>query len=258
MSTSEKNRITPHCATRIEGEGVERVESTSNTSFEKDKEVDEDIFKFAYRMALDDATAQQAYKGRGEGSKTKLRECRKARKAVEVYIEEIFDEGKQPNFAKAAKDVMDAFKAFLSEDSEENDDAKFTFGNAQKLINMTAKYMFMATFKRPDLRKRFTECHCPMDSIMLKEIVKEAGEAVGNPKASNTQTPNALKAFIEECAYWRPRAKDYAVKNELTWSQLDRENELDRERYDLYQKAVRELAKEKGLLPIEYDFHVWK
>lgn len=207
--------------------------------------VDEAIFEFAYRMALDDATGQQAYKGRGEGSKTKLRECDKAKQAVREYIAAVFDSNSRPDFEKSTAEVEKAFKAHLTDE----DDGEFTFGNAQKLVNMTSKYMFMATYERPDLRTQFKSCHCPMDNVILSVVAAEAGKAVDSGNASDV-----LREFAEKCAKKRPRKLDWVVADDLKWSRLKRGDE----RYQFFQDVVRELASQNGVSPIEFDYVNWQ
>lgn len=193
--------------------------------------MDEKIFEFAYRMALADATGQQAYKGQGEGSKTKLRGCSEAKKAVKEYIEAIFNPDGQPDFEKTVDQVEKAFEEFLTEET----DGVFTFGNAQKLVNMTAKYMFMATYDRPELRPRFAQCHCPMDSIMVGIVVELV----------------------------KPREEEFGLKRgwigslRKSWSKITKE---DRGQYDQFQELVKGLCsgEDSKMMPIEFDFKNWE
>ena len=209
------------------------------------EETDEKIFEFAYRMALDDAVGQAAYMSSGKNSKTKLRDCHDARKVVEDYIMGIFDESYQPDFTTTAHAVVEAFRKY----STEKGDGKFTFGNAQKLINMTAKYMFMSTYGRPELRERFLQCHCPMDSIVLKKVAEEAGRA-----RMQGETGGALLKFATTYVKERPRKHDWIPLESIKWSRLTEERGC----YQCFQDAVRELARRKGVLPIEYDFFTWE
>ena len=48
----------------------------------------------------------------------------------------------------------------------------FTFGNAQKLVNMTAKYMFLRAYGDNGERSKFEGCDCPMDGVMCRFIEK--------------------------------------------------------------------------------------
>jgi len=60
-------------------------------------------------------------------------------------------------------DTANTVKASLNPDNLETG---FKFGNAQKLINMTMKYLYIACSIDPHHREKFTSCNSPMDSIM--------------------------------------------------------------------------------------------
>lgn len=204
--------------------------------------IDDMIFKFAYRMALDDATRQRAYVG---ADKKGLRECQAARGAIKAYIEGIVGGAAEPDFMATVDCVMNAFEHYPSADGT------FTFGNAQKLINMTAKYMFMATYGRPKLRSRFARCDCPMDSVLIRKVVEGACDkgAPDSPDAS-------LNEYLNQCARQITRGINkgkWVPADDFKWSKL----ELGDERYILFQDAVRTLAASEGLIPIEYDFKEW-
>lgn len=111
-------------------------------------------------MALEDATLQRACLGK---DKKKLAKCAEAKSAVKNYIDAVFDENAEPDFDETIEAVESGFQGFLSE----KDDGALSFGNAQKLINMTAKYMFMATYRAPESRVLFKGFHCPMDSVTI-------------------------------------------------------------------------------------------
>ena len=207
--------------------------------------IDKAIFEFAYRMALDDATAQQAYKGRGKGSKLRLRECGSAKQSVKKYIEAIFDPAGEPDFEKAITDVEKAFDTFLTKDG----DGVFTFGNAQKLINMTAKYMFMATYEKPELRVHFDACHCPMDNIIVDKVIDLVSK--------NMPTEGRLAKELNEKHECRDKKRSkWSVYLKQPWSGI---TEDSRQQYDLYQELVRYLCslEDLNLSPIEFDFIEW-
>ena len=48
---------------------------TMDRTDKKMERTDEEIFNFAYELALRDAVNQTAFNGIGKGSKTRLREC---------------------------------------------------------------------------------------------------------------------------------------------------------------------------------------
>ena len=235
--------------------------------------IDDAIFDFAYVMAMRDATLQQAFpatdkkllwQAHSDEDKEKalapLRE--KIKTPLKDHIESIFND-EPHDFYMVAKEVQEAAKNFINEteilkstkkgEEPSADLAVFTFGNTQKLINMTVKYMFMATYDRPELRERFAQCHCPMDNIMMLE----AECAFREPK-------DDWKDWLESCTKELsrgPRRGHRVWKDDVSWSALEwKENGRGTEagapdEYLLFQAAIKELAKEES--PIEYDFAAW-
>ena len=101
-----------------------------------------------------------------------------AKKAVWDYINRLrIDEGYErreqhdASFLATAENVINAFAGYG------DDDSSFGFGNAQKLINMTAKYIALGIYM-DDCREDFQYCHCPMDGIMVDKVAKLAGRLV--------------------------------------------------------------------------------
>ena len=101
-----------------------------------------------------------------------------AKKAVWDYINRLrIDEGYErreqhdASFLATAENVINAFAGYGDYDSS------FGFGNAQKLINMTAKYIALGIYM-DDCREGFQYCHCPMDGIMVDKVTKLAGRLV--------------------------------------------------------------------------------
>lgn len=140
-----------------------------------------------------------------------------AKKAVRDYINRLrVDEGYElreqhdASFFATAENVINAFAGYG------DDDSSFGFGNAQKLINMTAKYIALGICM-DDCREDFQYCHCPMDGIMVDKVAKIAGRLVDEGE-------EGLRASLENFAYKRPRAHDWAAKDEVRWSKLTLEN----------------------------------
>ena len=50
---------------------------------------------------------------------------------------------------------------------------QFTFGNAQKLINIVCKYFYIISYKDSSVREKFKYCHCPMIVFYLKMFGKK-------------------------------------------------------------------------------------
>lgn len=101
-----------------------------------------------------------------------------AKKAVWDYINRLrIDEGHErreqhdASFFATAENVINAFAGYGDDDSSSG------FGNAQKLINMTAKYIALGIYM-DDCREDFQYCHCPMEGIMVDKVVKLAGRLV--------------------------------------------------------------------------------
>ena len=214
------------------------------------KTITQKIFEFAYGSGLEDAIRQQAFKSDNKGESTvkkPLRDCAEAKKTVKDYIDCILH-GQKPNFYDVAKKVEEQFAAYIENYNRHPEDGKkitgkFRFGNAQKLINMTAKYMFFLTYNRPDLRENFALCHCPMDSNMVSHVIDEVRNYQKEKKP--------LSADVQEIIS-QPK---WVGNLRNSWSQIEHDNH---KQYENFQILVRFFAKEKGLSPIEYDYHEWK
>ena len=100
------------------------------------------IFAFAYGAGLNDATAQKAYPGE---SKKFLRENNEAKIIVRAYIDGILN-GENPDFYAVAERLRDSFNKWEIQNGCKN--TLFSFGNAQKLINITVKFMYLAAYSK--------------------------------------------------------------------------------------------------------------
>lgn len=114
-----------------------------------------------------------------------------------------------------------------------DEDNHFTFGNAQKLVNMTAKYMYLRSYGDSNERKLFKFCHCPMDGTMIR-IVKEK-----YPKAS--------------------------FKADYSWSTLENSGDKILGVYVEFQKYIQDMVqkerhnrKDEDIIPLDMDFIYWE
>ena len=199
-------------------------------------DLDEKIFNFAYEFALRDATLQNAY----TGSLDVLRKNAEAKLILRAYIDTIFaGNAYEGLFWETAQRIEESFAAFL-----DGRQPRFTFGNTQKLINMTTKYMFIACYQNSGLRRSFASCHCPMDRIMVDRVIKELERVF------------ALSSSIEERHQIRS-LMSRGWKNLLRspWSKMESSNV---DQYKLYQRIVRFLSEREGISPLEYDFFMWR
>ena len=205
--------------------------------------IEEKIFDLVYELALRDAVSQKAY----AGEKKHLYKAKKPRKLARDYIDGILH-GKRPEFYDVAHKIEKAF-----------DDNKFTFGNAQKLINMIAKYMYIAYYQSEDkaaLREKFRGCHCPMDRIMIDKVISKLKEMLIN------------KDDVEKIEQFTKPAKGYIVKDEngiektvkwttflkQPWSKMQDGSE----QYKLFQSIVKYLSERENIIPVEYDYLIWE
>lgn len=190
--------------------------------------IDDNIFDFVYDAALRDAVLMKAY----IGSKQELYKNEAARMTVKEYINRLFM-GEYPDFYETEKAVEDSFKGY---------NPPFTFGNAQKLINMTAKYFFIGAYRNDSSRALFKECHCPMDSIMIEAIIKELDRIYAE---ADSAAKNEIKSL------WKGNNRTFLRQS---WSRIE---SSDISQYELFQDIVSYLSRRSGVLPIELDFILW-
>lgn len=222
--------------------------------------IDGKIFDFAYELAMRDATMRTAFTGatiyallgkrnpntKRDATFEQKESASRAKNAVWSYIEGIHtNKGYKDKdehdaiFLKTAKKVIEAFKEYRTGDSS------FTFGNAQKLINMTAKYIALGIYM-DDCKENFQYCHCPMDGIMIEKVIALL-EGRGGIR----------KKFGLEKRGWKGVLRDTA------WSKI----EDSKEGYDRFQLIVDALGGDESVLEelgaqgpvsrLEFDFYVW-
>lgn len=191
-------------------------------------EVDKLIFDFVYELALRDAVMRTAY----WGDKSELRKNEYAKNIVRDYADDIINK-KSFDYYDIAKKLCDEFN------SEKNSDHQFTFGNAQKLLNMTMKYLYIMCYKNNELRDEFQNCHCPMDGIMIDKVINEL-------KKLKSEGDSSVQQYTQRGYIGKLKGKP--------WSRLVSD---DKAVYEQFQKSVKFLAKKQDLYPLEYDYFLW-
>lgn len=106
----------------------------------------------------------------------------------------------------------------------------FTYGLAQKWVNMTLKYLWLLDMLPNGLSE--AELHVPVDSFIL--------EALKETQQFNTEG-NKITGSGESYYY-----------NGEAWSAIS-----DPENYKKLQKEIRDIAKEQGISPIQWEGPVW-
>lgn len=220
-------------------------------------EVKNEVFKYILDMAFNDATMRNAfpnpYKKRGEEATEeqkerfhKLKDALKDAVAgpIEIYLTNIIEgKAKENSVYQCIKDVLTNTKEVCENHREEaqNEDFEFTFGHAQKVVNMAAKDLFISCYAQPFLRKHFEYCHCPMDQYMIKGILTKCEEKGIKPSQQKSN-----------------------LKKSTTWSGLklktcDRINDIKEEVPDEYIQFQELVGKLRGeLYPLEYEYINWK
>lgn len=212
----------------------------NNLKYEQEKILDK-IFDFIYGCALHDAVLQRAFIGK----KAWIGELKGPKKELRKYIEKVMNKEFENQddhdnfFIKTANSIC------IEINKEKPTDAKdvFSFGNAQKLINMAAKHVYSFCFYDQGLREAFRYCHCPLDSIMVNEVWDRYG-----------------KRFEKKARKERLHDRSFFCKS---WGNEGQEGNTQPvffeapDRYKLFQDAIKELTGEE-LYPLEFDYLVWK
>lgn len=206
------------------------------------------IFEFILDMAFNDATMRSAfnnpYKKPGNNATKEeqddFRELKNSLKEsvacpIKKYLKCIIDGGATENTVyeyiqevlENAKGICDAYR-----EKTYNKDFDFTFGHAQKVVNMAAKYLYIAHYADQSIRDNFKICHCPMDSIMIKGVIKEV------------ERLNEEGLKIEK------------LKNDTPWSKIGT-NKYSADIYKEFQDVVKKLSEREELIPLEYDYNHW-
>lgn len=196
--------------------------------------LDDRIFRFIYVGAMRDAVIQLAY----EGPKKWLMES-EVLEALQGEIKPLIDKVLRNEYATQNEYDEDFLHTTINICEYVNDKAKnnnFTFGNAQKLVNIMLKYFYIISYKNDVLKGSFRFCHCPMDQQLL--------ESVWN----NRRNIDCVKTLGK---------RDYFLKS---WGHEDFEMDENGKktypkRYILFQQAVRCIA--KNINSLEYDYYIW-
>lgn len=201
------------------------------------------IFEFTYMCAMRDAILREAFKG----EKTWVENVTGAKVMLRKYIDKVLnnDFDSQDNHDKYLLEIANEICKAINEERPQNAIAIFSFGNAQKLINMTVKYVYASCYQNPNLRVGFRYCHCPLDSIMLNKVWKWCEDHYGGSNRRREilgRSEDFLKPWGNE-----------GTKNEFQPILIEFPK-----RYSLFQKAVKDLIDQGDIYPIEFDYMEWK
>ena len=187
--------------------------------------IEEKIFDFAYNMALLDSTRRT----KAAGLKSQIAQLTGIRDAIKTYAGYYY-------LGKGNKEYAGSFDKCVEKIQEIKVGGPFTFGNIQKLINMTMKYLYIRYYGCNGVRERCKDCHAPMDSIMMT-FIYESYYVLHRTDSSNKKNGIAPPGFKRE-----------------GWSNL-----LDDTEYKCFQCKIQWIIKERKLQmnPIEFDYCFW-
>lgn len=133
--------------------------------------------------------------------------------------------GKNADFDSWHKSVCQQIESTMNNKKLELLKEKFTFGQAQKWVNMTLKYLWLLDMLPEGISE--TDLHVPIDSFILKALKDDGISDISDKDGT------------------------YKYKEEA-WSRLTTDN------YDTIQKEIRKVAKKKeNNTPIEWESTAW-
>ncbi len=199
------------------------------------------LFDLAYMNAMGDATRRTNVAANCKKmflDTKKYKNSKKAKNKIRNYIDNNL-KGHNISFNLTASFVVTQLSTI------ENKDTNFNFGNAQKLINMTAKYLFIMLYNTEDIKVRngFSNFHCPMDRIMIDTVTKKYRKYLKSiPDKTESENKEKLLYFNID-ANGKPcsELKGNPIKDwqKVAWSNLNNDTKYI---YDKYQKMVYILA----------------
>ncbi len=208
-------------------------------------EINDMIFDFVYSCAMGDSTRQTSIRA---GSKKRFLDyneepSKKAKDIVRSYIDAGIM-GINNDFYAVANDVVGQLSSI---------DSEFTFGNSQKLINMTAKYLYIKAYNtnNNEMIMNYTMFHCPMDHKMICEVTKAYKKFLVN-NSVDVKQDDTIRIVIN--------GKETTDWNKVAWSNLGSNKvEIDNDIliYKKYQTMVSFFAGREGLSPLEFDYKYW-
>lgn len=198
--------------------------------------LDDKIFRFIYIEAMRDAVIQLAYKGK----KRSLMES-DVMNSVKGEIESLIDRVLNNEYLSQDKYNEDFLNTTINickciNNAVKNDE--FTFGNAQKLINIMLKYFYISSYKDASLKEKFRFCHCPMDQQLLNYVW------INRENLDSDITLGKRQDFLKS---WGNEKFEEDENGKKTYPK----------RYVLFQQTVRCFAEKENINPLEYDYCVW-
>lgn len=159
----------------------------------------------------------------------------------EKWIKEITDEIVKIRGSMNRENFDEKHKRLCEKITQYNGVLKysFTYGQAQKWVNMTLKYMWICGIEGMDKVEGFL--HIPVDSYIM--------EAAAGKKRKGKENENGLG--IELPTNGQNKKSFYSEGKSKAWSTWEKDDYID------FQKDVRCKLKEHNLIPIKWENENW-
>ena len=159
-----------------------------------------------------------------------------ALKCIIKKLEDYFREEKAPSAEEEFDKIHDELCRLWCKEFKSLEDGKLgTYGKAQKIVNMSFKYLYCREGDE-NYRNHFKYCHMPLDSFTL-EWFKREQFGQNRPNKIITSWSN-LENSEKDADTFIDDGKEYYS-------------------YHFYKKEIRETAKGMDISPLEMEFIVW-
>ncbi len=203
--------------------------------------------KFCYLLAFKDATLRGAYKRQDERESLK----KDVMQSMKKYVKNA--------------DPLEDVDAFISAVYDENRKkyTAFSYGNAQKAVNMFLKYLYCATIFNAEAEAAFKNCHCPVDSVIIDKMIEQI---VGGQKPQLLGAYKALEGqkILTIARYKKASAKTGAKAGDLKLNGVKRKyfegvvwSGMDKDTYVAMRSLLLAWAKDDNCTQLELDYKYW-
>lgn len=195
------------------------------------RQIDAKIFEFAFELAVRDITEL----GRFSGFSGVITQNDKMKKVLKKYIDDLLnfnvDENSFWEVANCCKDISKE-KSFYGFELE--------FWHIQNLINRTAQYMYVISYRNQAVRKSFALCHCPMDTKIIERTIDEL---------KNINDSSDDKEIKDKVSFYLSKDNLKLLKKPITHLSF-----ADVKQYELFQDVVSFLSEQKEITAMEYYY----
>ena len=132
------------------------------------------------------------------------------------------------------------------------EDSSVTYGKAQKVVNMTMKYLYcLKGAEQEQYKEKFQYCHMPLDSFMLEWFWREVAVWYNQPEVRESK-----KIFRGKIPTWSTMQKEKGDDDTFE------KNGKKYYTYSFFVNKIRKFFEENpdkypGLTPFQAEFYIW-